>query len=243
MTDFKDVDADALSPVGKIKLEEASDGYTIYKEFEQMLKGDPAKRNEAFLMQLLQDNKDTEYGKKYNFANIHSIEDYQKKVPVTRYDDYAEYILRMTENGESNLICAYPVNHYNKSSGTMGNPKKIPMSDRSFDIFMKYITHYFDGYVWSKLGEVILGGKTMAITESVAAVPRLKCGATYSAVSAIWINRLRKAAAQIYSSPAEALFPAPNTNTRYLHARFALMDENLVGATVTFYSFFLELMR
>ena len=41
MTDFKDVDADALSPVGKIKLEEASDGYTIYKEFEQMLKGDP----------------------------------------------------------------------------------------------------------------------------------------------------------------------------------------------------------
>lgn len=126
MTDFKDVDADALSPVGKIKLEEASDGYTIYKEFEQMLKGDPAKRNEAFLMQLLQDNKDTEYGKKYNFANIHSIEDYQKKVPVTRYDDYAEYILRMTENGESNLICAYPVNHYNKSSGTMGNPKKSP---------------------------------------------------------------------------------------------------------------------
>ena len=52
MTDFKDVDADALSPVGKIKLEEASDGYTIYKEFEQMLKGDPAKRNEAFLMHL-----------------------------------------------------------------------------------------------------------------------------------------------------------------------------------------------
>ncbi len=81
MTDFKNVDADALSPVGKIKLEEAVSGYTVYKEFEEMLKGDPAKRNEDFLMQLLQDNKDTEYGKKYNFADIHSIEDYQKKRP------------------------------------------------------------------------------------------------------------------------------------------------------------------
>lgn len=243
MTDFKDVDADALSPVGKIKLEEAVSGYTVYKEFEEMLRDDPAKRNEDFLMQLLQDNKDTEYGKKYNFADIHSIKDYQKNVPVTRYDDYAEYILRMTENGESNLICAYPVNHYNKSSGTMGNPKKIPMSDKALDIFMKYITRYFDGYVWSKLGDASLGGKTMAITESAIEIPRLKCGATYSAVSVKWIDQLRKVAAQIYSSPSEALFPAPNTNTRYLHARFALMDKDIVGATATFYSFFLELMR
>lgn len=243
MTDFKNVDADALSPVGKIKLEEAVSGYTVYKEFEEMLKGDPAKRNEDFLMQLLQDNKDTEYGKKYNFADIHSIEDYQKNVPVTRYDDYAEYILRMTENGESNLICAYPVNHYNKSSGTMGKPQKIPMSDKALDLFMKYITRYLDGYVWSKLGDASLCGKTMAITESAVEIPKLKCGATYSAVSVKWIDQLRKVAAQLYSSPSEALFPAPNTNTRYLHARFALMDKDIVGATVTFYSFFLELMR
>ena len=49
------------------------------------------------LMKLLNDNKDTEYGKKYDFANIHSVEDYQKKVPVVVYDDLAPYLERMMD--------------------------------------------------------------------------------------------------------------------------------------------------
>ena len=50
--------------------------------------------NEAFLMKLLQDNKDTEIGKKYDFASIKTIEEYQKRLPVTIYDDYAGYVIR-----------------------------------------------------------------------------------------------------------------------------------------------------
>ena len=34
--------------------------------------------NKQLLMQLLQDNKDTEYGKKYGFGEIHSIREYQE---------------------------------------------------------------------------------------------------------------------------------------------------------------------
>ena len=50
--------------------------------------------NEKLLLRILEQNKDTEYGRKYGFADIHSIEEYQKKVPVSVYDDYAGYILR-----------------------------------------------------------------------------------------------------------------------------------------------------
>lgn len=32
--------------------------------------------NEALLMQILKDNRDTEYGKKYGFAGIRSIREY-----------------------------------------------------------------------------------------------------------------------------------------------------------------------
>ena len=77
------------------------------------------------LLRILEQNKDTEYGRKYGFADIHSIEEYQKKVPVSVYDDYAGYILRMSEDGEENLITSGKVVHYNKSSGTVGNPKRI----------------------------------------------------------------------------------------------------------------------
>lgn len=243
MDDLKNINADELSVAGKIKLQQMPNGCAVYKELEEKLKGDPAKQNEEFLMQILQDNKDTEYGKKYNFADIHSIEDYQKKVPVSKYDDYAEYIMRMTEDGEENLICAYPINHYNKSSGTMGNPKRLPMSDKSFAIMQKYNGDYFNGVLWEKLGDKCIDGRTLAITESITEIPRLKNGASYCAVSAKQINASREWLGYMFSSPDEAIFPAPNTNTRYLHARFGLMDENLVGATASFYSFFLELMR
>ncbi|MBO5552556.1 MAG: GH3 auxin-responsive promoter family protein, partial [Lachnospiraceae bacterium] len=38
----------------------------------------PMELTTELLMKLLDDNKDTEYGRKYDFANIRSIEDYQK---------------------------------------------------------------------------------------------------------------------------------------------------------------------
>jgi hypothetical protein len=74
--------------------------------------------NKNLLMQILRDNQNTEYGKKYDFANIHSIEEFQEKVPYTTFDDYAPYIERMVKNGEKNLITAYPVIHYAETSGS-----------------------------------------------------------------------------------------------------------------------------
>ena len=37
------------------------------------------------LMELLENNKDTEYGRKYGFGDIHSIEEYQEKVALTLF--------------------------------------------------------------------------------------------------------------------------------------------------------------
>ena len=72
--------------------------------------------SEHLLMKLLEENKDTEYGKKYGFADIHSIAEYQEKIPLTHYDDYAPYIERMIHGGEENLLSASPTMHYALSS-------------------------------------------------------------------------------------------------------------------------------
>ena len=45
-----------------------------------------------YLSQLLKKNKNTLYGIKNNFAEIFSYEEFQKKVPVTYYEDYVPYI-------------------------------------------------------------------------------------------------------------------------------------------------------
>ena len=124
------IDIENLSLVGQGNYSRIEAGLPVYDELEQITQ-EPMKTNEALLMEIIHDNANTEFGKKHGFSEIKTIKDYQEKVPVSIYDDYVDYILRMTEDGEDNLICSYPVNHYNKSSGTMGNPKRLPMSDKS----------------------------------------------------------------------------------------------------------------
>ena len=49
---------------------------------------------EEVLMSILDYAKDTEYGKKHDFENINSIEDFQNKIPFNEYGDLEEYIER-----------------------------------------------------------------------------------------------------------------------------------------------------
>lgn len=237
-----DIDVSKLSPVGQGNYQKVMSGMAVVENVKKMT-ADPMKYNTELLMQILEDNKDTEYGKKYDFANIHSVEEFQKKVPVSRYDDYADYIWRMTEEGEKDLICAYPVNHYNKSSGTMGNPKRLPMSDKSIDISNRYLTQYIYGLLGEKLGESWIDGKCMSLTESAAHVDCLKCGASYGALSVKISLQYRDYLPLFFTSPDEATYPEPDTNTRYLHARFGLMDKNATNVGASFFSFYLELLR
>ncbi len=114
----------------------AEQGFTVLEEFREETRH-PMENTTALLMKLLDDNKDTEYGKKYGFADIHTVEDYQKKVPVITYDDIAAYLERMME-GERNILTAYDYNHFNETSGTVGVPKVVPMTDEQEEVFAKY---------------------------------------------------------------------------------------------------------
>ena len=90
------------------------------------------------LMRIVADNKDTEYGKRYNFDQIRSIDDFKRLVPFSSYDDYAPYIELMINKGEKNLITTYPIVQYAETSGSIGVPKKIPVSKQAMGIYTKY---------------------------------------------------------------------------------------------------------
>ena len=98
--------------------------------------------NFEILKELLEDNKDTEYGKKYNFSQINSIEDYKKQVPLSEFSDYQSYVDRMYK-GEKNVLTVYPIVNYHISSGTTGPQKVIPISLKAFEksenIAKKYV--------------------------------------------------------------------------------------------------------
>ena len=78
-----DIDPSKLTPMGQLNLKNYMEGKAVLEKLEEMTK-DPMRYNTEVLMKILRDNKDTEYGRKYGFADIHSIEEYQRRVPITR---------------------------------------------------------------------------------------------------------------------------------------------------------------
>lgn len=233
---------DAMSMVEKANLNKLEAGRQVLTELVQICQK-PQQVNDELLMKVLDQNKDTEYGRKYDFASIRSVEEFQKRVPLTTYDDYAEYIIRMTDDGEENLICAAPIHHYNKTSGTMGTPKRIPMSDWAMDQFNRYMVNGPYAILDTLPERDWVAGRAIRIAESSAEETFLPCGASYGAVSQKMTRQYRKFLQVLYTSPDEALFPVVGTNTRYLHARYALMDKDAGGFVAAFYSYLIELLR
>lgn len=88
----------------------------------------PVKAQQSTFKKIINRNKNSEYGKKYDFANIKSIEDFQSKVPITTYEDYEPYVERIIKNKEKNLMFTGPNIRYCSSSGSVGKPKILPKS-------------------------------------------------------------------------------------------------------------------
>ena len=200
----------------------------------------PMEATTALLMQLLRDNRDTEYGRRYGFADIRTVEDYQKKVPVVTYDDLAPYLERMMA-GEKNLLTAYGYNHFNETSGTIGVPKVIPMTDMQSNVFAKYNNLLMYGLLRENVNPDWMNGR--AFCTSSGNCRTLPSGLTVgeaSAKMADYIKGGREAAdamiRTMYTSPIEGLNPAHGADTKYIHTRFALMDPDVRGMITGFYS-------
>lgn len=90
------------------------------------------------LITILDANKSSEYGNKYDFEEIKSIQDYQKRVPVTVYEDYIPYISRVM-NGEQAVLTSEPVIMLEMSSGSTAPSKYIPYTRSLKKQFLKGI--------------------------------------------------------------------------------------------------------
>lgn len=80
---------------------------------------------EKLLLEYIKENQDTVFGKQYDFKNIKTIEDFQKNVPITAYEDYEKYIEEIF-NGEGNVLTKDKVKVLEQTSGSSGKKKYIP---------------------------------------------------------------------------------------------------------------------
>jgi hypothetical protein len=115
---------------------------------------------ERKLLQILQANCQSEYGKRYGFASIKNVADFQKAVPICDYEALSPYIDRIAA-GQQNILTSEAPFMFAITSGTTGSRKLIPITHSYMSEFRK--ASVISGYHMLKNFPALAGGVTMSI--------------------------------------------------------------------------------
>jgi len=202
------------------------------------------RKNEALLFQILKQNKDTAYGKRYRFSEIKSLEDYRRTVPITKYQDYEAYIDRMIHRDETNLITSLPVIAYAQSSGTVGGRKYVPLTQPQVNVYTKHtVTRMMacaDVYLRRNCGRGLKPGRGLYTNHAI--YDYLPNGVLSSNVADVAARQLGFLYPYILSNPYKRLFTQYEAEFRYVNTRFALQDRNTMFVFSVFLKMFTDLM-
>jgi hypothetical protein len=85
----------------------------------------PRQVQERILCRFLRKNAETEYGRRYQYAKLRSVQQFQETVPIVGYDDVAEWIDRIL-HGQPQVLTTERVLFVEKTSGSASAVKYIP---------------------------------------------------------------------------------------------------------------------
>lgn len=125
-----------------------------YKKFINIQ--DIAGQQRQKLLAIMKANKDSDYGQKYGFASVQDVQEYQRRVPITTYEDYAQEIARI-EKADKNVLTAEDVFLLEPTSGSSSAVKLVPYTKslrREFQNGLKpWIFNLYSGVKGIKWGK------------------------------------------------------------------------------------------
>lgn len=203
-------------------------------------------QQKKLLLDILEENRNSDYGKRYHFENILTVEAFDHQVPISNYDNYAPVIELSTRLGESNIITSKPIACYTVALGSFGVPRKIPCTEE---------------YAKTCFGELkdlfCTHGKTVVLFESFPKTKRFKDGKYLNSIYGELLNEWKRwkkgnLGARFLSlgnctSPEELLFAGELFDQTYVRLLFALLDEDVVQIVAPFtwgvLDFFMEMEK
>ena len=96
------------------------------RSFERAARN-PITAQEKVFRALIKQGKNTDFGRKYQFSTIRTLEEYRKRVPVHHYDDFKPFVDRIVE-GENKVLFSEKVTGFVETSGTSARAKLIPVT-------------------------------------------------------------------------------------------------------------------
>ena len=217
-----------------------SKGNKKIRQFEELTKNAP-QINQQLMLDLVKRNADTEYGKRYCFDQIQTLEDFKEKVPFSVYDDYASYVERMIKNNEKGLITNDPIVHYALTSGSVDNPKKIPVSEETVKQYREYSSQFGLAVINKQLAGKWKKGRGLNLVE--VKFETLPNGLYAGSISGRNTYSIQDILFLMFTSPKEIVFPKEIMDSKYLHLRFALMERDLSYIVSAFMTGVSDLMK
>jgi hypothetical protein len=158
----------------------------------------PTATQERLLNRIISGNRETVFGKAHRFSNISSFGHFQRRVPITTYEDLQPYI-DASLRGEPNQLTAERPVLFATTSGTTGASKYIPVTPESRPL-KSYLMR-----VWLSAlqrDHRIFAGRvlTMVSPEVESYSP---CGTPCGAESGHGYKNIPKAIKSLYSCPYE----------------------------------------
>jgi len=138
----------------------------------QQVVEDPVRAQEEVFSELISGGRDSFWGKQYDYASVHSIDELKRRFPVQDYDTLKPYIDRIMQ-GEQQVLWNTPISWFAKSSGTTSDKSKfIPVSPMALDechfkggrdVLAMYLHNYPESRIFT--GKTLLMGGSHQINQ------------------------------------------------------------------------------
>src|ERR1700743_651296 len=136
----------------------------VNRQLNKLRKNAPALQQNTFL-KLIEQAKNTDFGKAHHFSQIKTYDDFKKQVPVRDYEELRPYIERVT-NGEENVLWPGKPLYLTKTSGTTSGVKYIPISKESMPGHIQSARNALLSYIYETGKADFLDGKLIFLQGS-----------------------------------------------------------------------------
>jgi hypothetical protein len=201
---------------------------------------DAANVNADTLRSILHHNRDTEFGRRYGFASLRTVADYQRALPVSTYEPFRPYMERIAW-GEQDVLTADKVEFLGITSGTTGQRKLLPIT-RHHGLQLRRAAMIGRAVVAEKVPASRRPARGMVLMNAVLR-ERSQGGLLMGALTSISVHSLGRAFSAMTTSPREAFLLRAHTDALYLHLLFGLREREMGFLQAPFASGLLDMVH
>jgi hypothetical protein len=136
----------------------------IYQK-TQAWANNPKETQHKVFLDLIQQAKNTQFGKDHSFDQIITFEDFAKNVPIRDYEDLKPYIDKVVK-GEENVLWKGKPLYFAKTSGTTSGAKYIPLTKESMPYHIQAARNAILHYIHETRNADFVDGKMIFLQGS-----------------------------------------------------------------------------